>query len=389
MLTGLLPPPAFAAGPVVSAASWRVAGRDVTLRLAFPRPSTRLLGEPGKPPPATEAVARRVLAHSAVEQDGQPCPAIDLGYDLGRVDPLYLGPDLAGFEMLFLCPRDHGSLVLREDALSDLAVPHIGLASIRMGEAAPVMRLATGRTVQLPDGGRATASGLAAYAWLGMRGLPGRVLHLVTLAGLLCALRRRAELSGLATGLGAGYLAAALAAAGGWVLRSAPAAAFDGGLVLLAAALLLGRANRELRMPALGLALMAGCAAAAALLSGQWAVALALTGAGVSTFSLLWLRSLPGVCAARMALAGLALGAMDGLTLPSALGPIHSLVALPAAGALGYSAGSAATALLVLVLLTLTRRWLGARARLLETPLLAELAAAVLAAVGAFEVLAV
>jgi hypothetical protein len=387
----ILPPPSSAAQPVVSATMWRVAGQEVTLRFAFLRQAVPLLGDPGKPPPATEAVGRRVLAGAAVEQDGQRCPAIDLGYDLGRVDPLYLGPDLTGFEMLFRCPHERGSLVLREDALSALPAPHIGLASIRIGAAAQATRLIAGESrVLLPAGGPAAASTMAAYAWLGIQGLPGRLLHVAALCGLLLAVRRRGELVGLVSGVGAGYLAAALAAgAFDWVTSSAPEAAFDGGLVLLTAALLLGRASGELAKPALGLALLAAAAAGMALLRGHTGAALTLAGAGVSAFSLLSMPSLPGVCAARMGLAGLALGVVDGLALPSALGPLHTLVPLPLAGDLGYSVGAAATALGLLTFLTALTRWLPVRTRLLDAPLTAELAATVLAGVGAFEVLVV
>lgn len=386
--------PAGAAEVVASAAIWRVSGPEVSLRLAFPRDAVRLLGQPGKPLPATEAVARQVLAQSAVEQDHTPCQAVDLGYDLGRIEPLYLGPALSGFEMQFRCPHAQGSLVLREQALSGLTAPHLDVAAIYLGAAAPVTVLAAGaRGIELAAGKPAANSTLATYAGLGLVGLPGRLVCLATLGGLLLAVRQRAELIGLAAGVGAGYLAAGLMAAGGWVLARGPAAAFEGALVLFAAALVMGRATGELRKPALGLAAVAGLCVLVALLRGQTAIALALAGAGLAGASLLSLESTSPVCAVRLALAGFALAAADGFALPLAAAPLHTLVPLPAAAALGYNTGAASAALLALALVTAlflqSRRWLGARAHLLDTPLLTDLAATALAAVGAFQVLTV
>lgn len=382
--------PACAADAIPEAAIWRVSGPEVSLRFAFPRGAARLLAQPGKPVPATEAVARLVLAKSAVEQDHKPCPAVDLGYDLGRVEPLYLGPALMGFEMLFHCPRDAGSLVLREQALADLGVPQLGLTTVYAGTSPPVTRLTAGeRGVQLPAG-QPKGSSAFVYAWLGMQGLPGRGLRVLALCGLLLAVRRRGELIGLACGVSAGYLAAGIAAACGWVLAPGPAAAFDGALVLLAAALVMGRATAPGdRKPALGLAAVAAVCALAALLRGQAPIAVTLAGAGLLSFSLLWLESLPGVCAARLALTGLALSAVDGFALPRAVAPLHTLVPLPAAGALGYNTGAAAAALLLLAVLTQLRRWAGTRARLVDAPLLADMAATALCCAGAFQALTV
>lgn len=360
--------PAGAADAVPAASIWRVSGPEVSLRFAFPRQYVRLLGQPGKPLPATEAVARQVLAQSLVEQDHRPCPAVDLGYDLGRIEPLYLGPELMGFEMLFHCPHAQGALVLREQALSNRGVPQLALAALYVGAAPAVTRLVTGeRGVEIAPGDTSrqptAGSSALAYAWLGLRGLPGRGLHVLALGGLLLAVRRRGELAGLAAGLGAGYLAAAVAsAAGGWVLARGPEAAFDGALVLLTAALLMGRTTGELKKPAWGLAAVAGMGAALALLRGQTSIALALAGAGLSGFSLLWLESLPGVCAARFSLAGVALGGVDGFALPLAAAPLHALVPLPAAGALGYNTGAALAALTLMALLTALRRGWQARA---------------------------
>jgi len=138
---------------------------------------------------------------------------------------------------------------------------------------------------------------------------------------------------------------------------------------------------------------VAGLCAAVALLRGEAAIAVTLGGAGLAGVSLLSLESLPGVCAARLALAGFALGAVDGFALPLAAAPLHTLVPLPAAGVLGYNTGAATAALVLVALLSALlvqgRRWAGMRARLLDVPLLTDLAATALAAVGAFQVLTV
>lgn len=295
--------------------------------------------------------------------------------------------------MLFQCPHAQGTLVLREQALSDRGVPQMALAAVYAGTAPPVTRLNPERGIEIPTGQPPAASRALDYASLGLRGLPGRGLHLLALLGLLLTLRHRGERAGLAAGLGAGYLAAAVGAAGGFVLAPGPEASFDGMLVLLAAALIMGRATGELKKPALGLAAVTALCAAVALLRGEGAISLTLAGAGMAGFSLLWLGSLPGVCAARLALAGLALGLVDGFALPMAAAPLHALVALPAAATLGYNSGAALTALGLAVLLNPLRRGLSACARgmafwgYVDRPLLADLWAAVLACAGVFEVL--
>jgi len=384
--------PSFAAEPVVSASMWRASGQDVALRFTFPRRTAELLAAPGKPVPATEAVARYVLQRIVVEQDSVPCPAVDQGYDLGRIDTLYVGPDLFGFDILFRCPRADGSLALRNDALFDLSAPHIALASIRLGGAAAVSRLVTSadRTIRIGKGQAAKGSGAGTYMQLGSRHLLTSWVHWCTVCGLLLCARGRRELAFLASGILGGYLIAALAAgASHFVLGPNGSQAWDGLLVLLTAALLMGRTTGELRKPAIGLAIVAGAGALVAVFRGYPDVALTLVGAGAFGSCMLYLWHLGWDHPARWLAPALALGLVDGFALPSELAPLNSAIMIRTTDIWAFNVG-AVGAVLALFAAVAAVRWLLLRyASFLKAPVFGDLLAASLAGLGAFYVLVV
>lgn len=381
-----------AAERIVSSAAWRTSGNEVGLRVLFPRSTALVLRQPGQPVPATEAVERYVFKRVHVQEGQVPCSPIDLGYDLGRIDPLYFGPDLFAFEIIFRCPHGTGTLTLRNDALFDLPVPHIGLASIRLNNAPTVTRLLTpgSHTLQIIGGHPPAPSSAGAYAWLGAQHLFTDGLDLCAVCGLLITVRRRSELESLALGLLGGYLAAALAAGAGRFILGAPGAqAWEGAFVLFTAALLIGRTPSHLSRAALGLALTAGVAALVALLRGHGDVALTLVGAGAFGACLLTLWRTPGVAAARWALPALALGAVDGFTLPSELAPVRALAQVSTPDILAFNLGSVAAALVLFAGVAILRWLLERHASILKAPVMGDLLAASLAGLGAFYVLAV
>lgn len=384
LLTLLSARPVLAAEVLVSASSWNVTGQDIALRLIFPKSAAQLLTQPGKPVPATEAVARYVLQRVHVEQDHVSCPTVDQGYDLGHIDPLFVGPGLFGFDILFHCPRPAGLLTLHNDALFDLPVTRIDAARIRLGSSSMSRLLSGERTLRIANGRLPAGSSAGTVFGLGWQHVLSSLVHLCTICGLFLCVRRRKELTFLALGVLAGYLLAALAATG-WVIQPAPARAWDGFLVLLTAALLMGRTG-EHRKPALGLGLAAGSAAAVAALRGQGDVALTLLGAGTFGFCLLWRA--PWSHPAAWAVPAVALAGVDGFSLSSDLAPLGSAVSMHTPDILAFNIGAIA-AVLTLFAATAAARRLLQRASFMKTAVLGDLLTASLAAVGAFHVLAV
>jgi hypothetical protein len=378
--------------PLASHAAWTVSGSAVTLRLTFPRTAAALLARPGQPVPATEAVGRYVLNTTKVTQDLRPCPAVDLGYDLGDVEPLFVGPALFGFEMQFRCPGTGGVLSLRTDALFDTTAEHVSLATVRVEDARAVSRLVTAgdRTLRVANGKLLDGRSPGTCAGLGLHHLLTSTVPLFSLAGLATCVRQRRELLWLALGCAGGYLAAALLAGlGHFDLAAGPVQAWNGLLVLLTAALVMGRGAGDLGRPSLGLAIVAGIAALVAAARGLTDVALALLGAGLSGFCLLHLWRTAADHPARWLAPGLLLSLVDGFWVPDILEPVLPLAQLQGADILAFNVGAAGTALAVLAAVAGGRWLLARRASFRAHPVVGDLVAASLAGLGAFLVLAV
>ncbi|HEY4338451.1 MAG TPA: hypothetical protein VGM97_00715, partial [Steroidobacteraceae bacterium] len=87
----------------VSYSTWIVSGNMVTLRYLLPvSVAQRLMGVEVQVLTVGK-LEEYLLRHQTVGSAGGECPAIDQGFDLGRVDPLAVGPDLYGFEIFYRC----------------------------------------------------------------------------------------------------------------------------------------------------------------------------------------------------------------------------------------------------------------------------------------------
>ena len=87
----------------VSYSTWIIAGNMVTLRYLLPVTVAQRLMGVEVPVLTTEKLEEYLLQHQTVASVSGDCPAIDQGFDLGRVDPLAVGPDLYGFEIFYRC----------------------------------------------------------------------------------------------------------------------------------------------------------------------------------------------------------------------------------------------------------------------------------------------
>ncbi len=385
----LLPGMAAAGEQLASSSYWVVSGNAVTLRYTFPREIAMHLKKPGVPVITTAAIGRYVLARTSVRQDAAPCAAVDQGYDLGLVDPLYAGPDLYSFEILFHCAHAGGALTLRNDALFDLDRPHVGLANIRVGDAAPVSRLVTRshRETQIAGETPPAASGLLAYVALGTQHLFMQLVHWCTVCGLFLLARGRRDWSFLAAGILGGYVVAALLSGlGGWVLAPAPADAWDGFLVLLVAALFTARGLGSSRAAAVALATLCAITAAIAVVRGESAVAILLAGAGVFGAVVVgfWPELEPQP--ARWLIPAGVFGLMDGFFLASAFAPLHGIAAASATHLGAFNFGAALAAFVMCFAAFLVRAAVRRYAAFLARPFFGDLLTAALAATGVFYV---
>src|SRR5436190_16771028 len=95
--------PALADSHSVSYSDWTIAGDIATLKFVLPEVEARRLTGVDVPLATTKKLGEYLLAHVAVEGDGQNCAPIDQGYDIGLVDPLAVGSGAFGFEIFFRC----------------------------------------------------------------------------------------------------------------------------------------------------------------------------------------------------------------------------------------------------------------------------------------------
>ena len=369
------PLPAGAAN--VSYSVWTVSGSSVLLKFLLPTPVAQSLSGVEVPLLTTRKLGDYVLQHVAVEAAGRDCPAVDQGYDLGKVDPLAVGADLYGFEILFRCPGTTG-LVLHNHAVFARAPGHVNFARIeRDGRA--VEQIFTAGRERLPVDMH--PAGFGSYVRLGITHLT--IDRLCFLLGSLLLIRSRREAALAFAALIAGYAVSLAVAAPGWIVpRPLLLGAFMGFMVALLAALIISRELQRPRIATIGCpALLAALALITALTHAPW-TALALLGGALFAGSLLrasawleqsWLLPLTVV------------GFLDGFALPAALAPLdlpqRSLLWMTA----GFDAGAAILAALVMgvplaVFVLVRKRASGLNPRALVN----ELAATCLGGLGTF-----
>lgn len=369
----------------VSYSTWIVSGNMVTLRYLLPVTVAQRLMGVEVPVLTTARLEDYLLRHQSVGSAGGECPAIDQGFDLGRVDPLAVGPDLYGFEIFYRC-TDPRHLLLRNTALFDVASDHIDFARIQMnGRSIAQLFTVQRQELLLPDAGAVSSAAFASYLRLGLGHVLSSVDRWIFLFGALLLVRRRQDAAYLVAAVVSGYLLSVLVVSTGWVLPRMPRMeAFMGLLVALLGASIM---QRELhgdpgtrmrwpvtllllvllvalvRAPASALALLGGAALAAGFLS------VARSSAGQQ---LLW----PGLVAMFTFL--------DGFALPAVLGPAQLPQPTQLRMLTGFDLGAILIAMLLIALVLGAWRLLRARQLIAPSAILNDVCAAGLCGLGSF-----
>jgi hypothetical protein len=271
----------LAAGRSVSYSTWIVSGNLVTLRLLLPVSEARRLVGVAVPVLTTDRLKDYVLQHVTVASSGGSCPAIDQGYDLGLVDPLAVGPDLYGFELIYRC-TDATQMVLRDTVLVGAVPEHVDFATIRThGQVVQQLFTAARQQLVLPDAGAPSAAGLLAYVRIGLMHVLDNIDRWCVLLGALLLVRRRGDVGGVIVALAAGYLLSLALSATGWVVpRVGVAEACVGLLIALLGTVLVLRDGQYPRIGILGWAsLLVLLAIASGFMHAPWAALLLLGGA--------------------------------------------------------------------------------------------------------------
>ena len=379
----------------VSYTVWTVSDSSVLLKFLLPTAVAQSLTGAEVPLLTTRRLGDYILQHVDVEAAGHACPAIDQGYDLGKVDPLAVGADRYGFEILFRCAGGTASgLVLHNHAVFALSPGHIDFARIeRNGRA--VEQLFTAGQQRLPIGTQLRPASFGSYVRLGSLHLSFGLDRLCFLLGSLLLVGGRKEAGYAFAALIAGYLASLAVAASGWVVpRPALLEAFMGLMVALLAAVITLRELKRPRVALLGCpALLAALALGTAFTHAHWA-ALVLFGGALFAGSLLEVSA--GVRQSWL-LPMAVVGFLDGFALPAALAPLNLPMRSQLWMTAGFDAGAALLAALVmgvpLGVYALVRKRaarpagisdLSARARLNRRAWVNELAAAGLGGLGTF-----
>jgi hypothetical protein len=386
----LVPRICVAAEQDVGVSTWTISGESIILRYTFPKALATRLATPGAPLPPVEKIASYVLARVAARQQGEPCETLDQGYDLGRVDALYAGPDLFSFEILFRCPRRSGPLVISNGAFFDLAPAQIGIANIRVTGKPPISRVVTaGNTaVSMGAGEAPEPSRPGTYGWLGTQHALGTTLCLCMALGLSLLQRNRRELIMLVYGLFGGYVLAALAAgAGGWIAQPQPAQAFGGLLVTLIGALLAARNSDRPSAAALGLAVVVAVVAVTVAYLGHGTSAVTLVGAGVFGATVVTLSRDTTIIPWLLLVQGMLVGFVDGFSLASRFAPLHLVTSMSTAQLIAYNFGALVGIVGVVGAVTAARTILRRYAGFLGAPLYRDLLIASLAGIGVFSML--
>ncbi len=333
----------------VSYSTWIISGNMVTLRFLLPVTEAQRLMGVEVPVLTMSKLEDYLLQHQTVQSAGGDCPAIDQGFDLGRVDPLAVGPDLYGFELFYRC-TDPRQLLLRDTALFGRAPKHVDFARIQMrGQSITRLFTAQHQELAIPDDHALSASGIASYLRLG-------VLHVLTnadrwifLLGALLLVRRRQDVGYLILAMASGYLCSLLLASSGWVLPRMPRMeAFMGLLLALLAAVMSQRVMHSGRGPTRRwpLVLVLGVLLVALLRAPAAGYALA-GGAALSAGFLILSRGFEGRWIVWPGLVAL-FTFLDGFALPAVLGPAQLPQRTQTWMVLGFDLGAVLIAVLLL-----------------------------------------
>jgi hypothetical protein len=367
----------------VSYSVWTVSGSSVLLKFLLPAPVAQSLTGAEVPVLTTRKVGDYILQHVEVQAAGRPCPAVDQGYDLGKVDPLAVGSDLYGFEILFRCPASTG-LVLHNHVLFARVRGHVNFARVeRDGRVVEQIFTAGRERLAIPDTAL-PAAGFGSYVRLGALHLLLNADRLCFLLGSLLLIRRKEEAAYAFAALSIGYAGSLLTSAPGWIVpRALLLEVLIGFMVALLAALITLRELKHPRVSALGGPALLAVLALVMAFTQAHSEALALFGAALFAGSLL--TATERLSARAWLLPVAVVGFLDGFVLPSALGPLRISPSSQLWMTAGFDAGAVLIAAGVpgatLGLLAVLRRRFAFQGR---PVLLNELAAASLGGLGTF-----
>ena len=329
--------PAMAENRSASQSVWVIAQDRVTLRIVLPAEEARQLRPRGLPPPSTEQVASYVLDRVSVSASGTRCPAIDQGYDIGRIDILSVGAGLYGFEIIFQCPSSQ-DLILRNAVLFERVPQHVDFARIEQNGAVVAQLFTSGRQdLHIPAAG-AAAVPAGGYVRLGISHIRNSLDRVCFLAGLLILVRNRRDFLRISGGLLLGYFASTIVSASGYAIPNMPAAEAGLGFLvaLIAAQSIAWEARRRgVVAGAVGAVMMLVGVATLLLRAGQ--IAWLPFGLGLFAASLLRigeLRWLPIVVLPAI------FGFLDGLVLPGDYAKLQLWHQLSFARLMAFNAGA-------------------------------------------------
>jgi hypothetical protein len=363
-----------------------VAAETVTLRFVLPtQEASRLLGAE-VPVLTTSKLGDYLLKHLSVRSADRSCPAIDQGYDLGQVDPLAVGDDYYGFELVFRC-ASMKDLILINNALFESVPSHINFASIEWnGRRSEQLFTRDHREVRLPAQGDLPSTGVGRYLRLGITHILHSPDRLCLLVALLVLWRRRQDVSYVLIGLACGYaLALSVSATSGAVPRiNLVDASFGLMIGLLAIAIVLPQIHRPRGVAIAAWPALLILLALVALGRHAPIAAVMLTGTALFAGCFLAIAAAsPGQALIRL-LPAAVFGFLDGFVLPSmqAVMQLPKKVQLPML--VGFDFGAWLTAAVLMVLFAAALLALRGKQLVRERWPLNEVAAACLGAVGSF-----
>jgi len=378
--------------PSASYSTWIVSGDRVTLRYALPVAQAERLSGSDVPVLTVSKLGDYVLQHVAVQAAGHDCPAIDQGYDLGRVDPLQVGSGLYGFEIIFQCPSSPAAVTLVNRALFDRVPAHVDLARIETDTSSSEQLFTAGRErLNVPESGPVAAAGPLLYARLGLAHILSGAERLAVLLAALLLVRNQRDLGVLLAALLVGYALSVFAQATGLILpRVSLHDAFVGFLIVLLAAARIVRDARPAQAAAVALgwpALLLSLALLAVIVHASQAP-LVLLGAALISGSVLAIlvghAPQRGLAAHAWLLPASLFALLDGFTLPAALAPMHLAQGTEVQMVAAYDAGAWVAASLVLGLGALAVALLRARRPIPFGALLPDAVTACFGALGTF-----
>ncbi|HEX4024216.1 MAG TPA: HupE/UreJ family protein [Steroidobacteraceae bacterium] len=314
--------PAAAQSGGVSYSNWSLSGNLMILRFLLPVADARRLVGSDIPIETQAKVGDYLLDHLAVRSADGDCPAIDQGFDIGRVDPLSVQPGMYGFEIFFRCTDPRG-LVLQDTALFDRLPGEVSFARVDLGGQLSQQLFTAGHEqVRVPATRPLRSAGIGRYLGLGVAHILGGLDRLCFLLGSLLLLRRPRQVRHLIAGLSLGYTASLLIALGGWITpRMTLLGAFIGFMVAFLSAQLLTRQTGKPRILALGSAgLLLWLAAVVLLAHGNLTVVL-LAGAALFAGCYLAISDRFEQHLLGCLLVPALFGFLDGFVLPAALLP--------------------------------------------------------------------